>query len=75
MQTQCFWPSGKEIRRLSIHGCLEVLASFGVEDVDGLRKSEMRELIADLKRQSHDRGDCDCPSAAYIREGGGRGLN
>ena len=42
MQTQCYWPSGKEIRRLSVQGCLDLLAGFGMENVDGMMKSELR---------------------------------
>lgn len=69
----CYWPSGREIRRLSIARCLELLAAMGVEgaDVDALAKPELRALIHRLKRQAHLAGDCECSAAAYIRRGGG----
>ena len=72
-QESCNWPSGREIRRLGVSDCRDVLARFGVEgpEIDSMRMSELRALIHRLKRESHERGDCECPAAVYIRAGGG----
>lgn len=73
MQKECHWPSGRAIRRLNSANARAVLARFGVEggDVELMDMSELRELVRRLKRESHERGDCECPAAAYIRAGGG----
>lgn len=73
-QADCYWPSGREIRRMGVAQCRDTLARFGVEgpEVEVLRMSELRALVHRLKREAHERGDCQCPAAAYIRAGGGQ---
>ena len=68
-QRECYWPSGREVWRMHSARAREVLMSFGVDkaEIDALRVSERRHLIQRLKRQSHERGDCECPAAAHIR--------
>ena len=73
-QKECFWPSGKEIKQLSTNACWGVLRKFGIEgeNVSSQSNRELRSLIRRLKWDSHINGDCECPSAGYIRAGGGR---
>ena len=72
MQERCFWPSGAAIRRMKSDECLELLSSMGVEPDPGMRMGDLRTLVHRLKRESHENGDCECPVAGYIRNGGGQ---
>ena len=73
MVQECFWPSGRTIRRMNWDQTANFLATMGVEGpYDGYQLSDLRRLVAKLKRDSHERGDCECPAAAYIRAGGGQ---
>jgi len=74
-QSACYWPSGREIRRLSWSAAVELLDRMGADveaiGAGGVRLSDLRELVHRLKAESHARGDCECSAAAYIRAGGG----
>ena len=79
-QTKCFWPSGYHIRGMGSTKLQSVLKYFGVEspEIDALVASPLgkdnktlQKLVLKLKREAHERGDCECPNAAAIRAGAG----